>query len=379
MKAIMDGLLVLPHELVTGQVILYDENIEAIVPRKEFRAGMVTDLIDAEGLIVSPGFINEHIHGCGGFDTMDEYGQALEEMSRLLPSAGVTAFAPTTMTYGRERLEGTLQRIRQAAAQAGGAQILGAHMEGPYISQAYKGAQKGDAIGEADFSWLEPYADVIKIITLAPETLGRSSFLEQCRQQGIVVSIGHSGADYDQARYVMEEYGPCQVTHFFNAMTPFHQRRPGIIGAAFDDPAVRCELICDNLHVHPSAQRLVYRQKGRAGIILVTDSLRAALLGDGPSELGGQAVLVQNGEARLSDGTLAGSVLTMEQAVLNFLVNTQASLPDVIAMATENPAKALGVFDRMGSLEVGKQADITIFDDNMNIKTTLVKGRAVYQ
>ena len=186
MKAIMDGLLVLPHELVTGQVILYDENIEAIVPRKEFRAGMVTDLIDAEGLIVSPGFINEHIHGCGGFDTMDEDGQALEEMSRLLPSTGVTAFAPTTMTYGRERLEGTLQRIRQAAAQAGGAQILGAHMEGPYISQAYKGAQKGDAIGEADFSWLEPYADVIKIITLAPETLGRGSFLEQCRQHGIV-------------------------------------------------------------------------------------------------------------------------------------------------------------------------------------------------
>lgn len=378
MKAIMDGLLVLPHEVVTGQVLLYDEKIEAIMPRKEFRAGMVTDLIDAEGLIVAPGFINEHIHGCGGCDTMDEDDTALEQMSRLLPSTGVTAFVPTTMTYDRPKIERSLTRVRQAMGQEWGAEILGAHMEGPFISPVYKGAQAEKDITAADFSWLGPYQDVIRIVTVAPEMISDPVFLQQCWEHHIIVSIGHSAADYETARAVMTSGGTCHVTHLFNAMTPFHQRKPGIVGAAFDTPEVRCELICDNLHVHPAVQRLAYREKGRDGIILISDSLRACLVGDGESELGGQPVFVQNGAARLADGTLAGSIVTMEQAVLNFIINTQASLPDVIAMATENPARDLGVYDRMGSLEVGKQADITMFDDAMHIKKTLAKGRVIF-
>ena len=378
MKAIIDGMLVLPHEIATGQVILYDEKIEDIVPRKQFRAGMVTDLIDAEGMIVTPGFINEHIHGCGGSDVMDDNDDALETMSRLLPSTGVTAFVPTTMTYDRPQIERALSRIQTASGQVTGAQILGAHMEGPFINAEYKGAQAGKDIAIADFSWLEPYKEAIKIITLAPETLLDYSFLDWCNQNNIIVSLGHSAADYELAREIMTGYGPCQVTHTFNAMKPMHHREPGIPGAAFDTDGIRCELICDNLHVHPAMQRLVHRQKGREDIILITDSMRACLMAEGESELGGQKVFVKGGEARLADGTIAGSILTMEKAVFNFVVNTQAPLPDVIAMATENPAKALGVFDRMGSLEPGKQADITMFDDSMTIKKTLVGGKVFF-
>ena len=169
------------------------------------------------------------------------------------------------------------------------------------------------------------------------------------------------------------------MTHIFNGMTPFHHRQPGLVGAALLDRRAHCELICDNLHVHPAAQQLAWRMKGRDGLIIVTDSLRACLQGDGPSELGGQQVLVQNGEARLVDGTLAGSVATMNESLLHFMVNTGASLPDTIALATVNPAKDLGVYDRLGSLEKGKEADIVILDsDDFHVKQTVIHGDLVY-
>lgn len=379
MKAVIDGLVVLANEIVTGQVLMYEKDIWKIVPRRAFRAGMCTELIDANGGFVVPGFINEHIHGCDGVDTMDDdHGEALAAMQKILPSTGVTSFLPTTMTYDRKRIERTLDRIREAKKNPG-AQILGAHMEGPFICNAYKGAQKAKNSLPADFSWIEPYADIVKIITLAPETLKNKTFLKQCEKKGILVSFGHSAASFEDAMDVMENGPLCHITHLFNAMAPFHHRQPGLAGAALLCPKAHCELICDNLHVHPAAQKLAYTLKGRDGILLVTDSMRACLQPDGESELGGQTVYVKDGQARLSDGTLAGSVAAMNQVILNFLINTGASLPDVIAMATINPARDLGVDDRIGSLEEGKQADFVVLDSNdFRIKQTVIAGELVY-
>ncbi len=380
MKAIIDGLLVLPHEIVTGQILMYEQDIWKIVPRSQFRAGMCTELIDANGGFVIPGFINEHIHGCAGADTMDDNDEALAVMQRVLPSTGVTSFLPTTMTMARPAIERALSRIqRQMRSPQEGAQILGAHMEGPFISVAYKGAQAEEHIVPPDFSWVAPYADTVKIITIAPETLPDDAFLQACRDHHIVVSLGHSAATFEQAMDVIQKCPFCHATHMYNAMSPLHHRRPGLVGAALTADTLRCEQICDNLHVHPGAQRVVYQAKGREGIILITDSLRACLLPDGESDLGGQKVFVKDGQARLADGTLAGSTAVMNQVVLNFLVNTGASLPDVIAMATSNPAKDLGVYDRIGSLEEGKQADIVILDSNdFHVKQTIIAGRLVY-
>lgn len=379
MKAVIDGLIVKGNEIITGQVLMYEQNIWKIVPRKVFRAGMCTELVDANGGFVVPGFINEHIHGCAGADVMDEDEQALETICRALPQTGVTSFVATTMTYDKPRIERTLERIRRAMGNTVGARVLGAHMEGPFINPEYKGSQDAKYIQEADFSWLASYADVLKIITVAPECLHRSSFVKDCAANGIVLSFGHSNASYEDALNILDRMPMCHATHLYNAMSPLRHRAPGLVGAALLHDNVHCELICDNLHVHPAAQKLAYRMKGREGIILVTDSMRACLMPDGVSELGGQTVYVKNGEARLADGTIAASIVPMNQAVLNFLINTGASLPDVIAMATENPAKDLGVYDRIGSLDEGKQADITILDSNdFHVKQTIAAGAIVY-
>lgn len=379
-KAVVNGNLVLEREIVSGQVLLYEgDTIRDIMGQRFFRPRMCEEVIDATGCFVTAGFINEHIHGCGGADAMDEADHALETMAALLPQTGVTAFLPTTMTYERSRIEAALTRIRTARCKKPqGARILGAHMEGPFINEQYKGAQEAAAIAKADISLIEDYGDIIKIITLAPETIDDKTFFALCRDKDIVVSVGHSMATYEEMAG-MADCGVYHVTHLFNAMPAFHHRQPGLIGAALTDDRAHCELICDNIHVHRTAQVLAYKAKGRDGLILITDSLRACLMGDGLFELGGREVLVRDGRARLADGTLAGSIVTMDRAVFNFLVNTGAPLPDVIAMATINPARDLGVAERLGSLEKGKQADITFLDDgDLHVRRTIVAGETVY-
>ena len=229
-----------------------------------------------------------------------------------------------------------------------GAKVLGAYLEGPFISSKYKGAQHEDSIMPADFMQIKDYADVIKVVVLAPETLGNpeqvKEFIAQCKAHNIIVSLGHSGADYDTALQAVME-GASHVTHLCNAMTGLHHRTPGLLGAALDS-AVTCELIADNLHVHPAVQRLIYRTKGVAGLELITDSMRACGLSDGISELGGQTVIVKNGEARLADGTLAGSIVTLNRAMANFRKNTGATVPEVVRMVTENQAQELGLFEK---------------------------------
>ena len=354
-----------------GLAVAFDGLIRAVEPldRVDLRRG---EVVDADGLFVAPGFINTHIHGCNGFDTMDETPEALAEMSKFLPSTGVTAFLPTTMTMPLETVQAALSRIREAmSAPAEGARVLGAHVEGPYISAKHKGAQAEGCIRAADFAEIADFTDVIKIITIAPEELSADSdFIQRCRRAGVIVSIGHSDADYDTAMKAIAE-GANHITHLFNAQTGLHHRRPGIVGAALDSNAV-VELIADNVHVHPAAQRLVWRAKAHSQIELITDSMRACGLSDGVYEFGGQRVTVRRERALLDDGTIAASIAPLNRVLAKFRANTGASIPEVVELVTKNPAVELGIYDRLGSLEVGKAGDIVLFDEDFNIKAAYV-------
>ncbi len=385
MKAIRNGRCIVPgaagaFEVVDGQVLLYDaDGIAGLMPEADFAAGdaiAAEEVIDAGGRYVAPGFLNVHIHGCKGSDTMDATQEALGAMQAFLPRTGVTAFLPTTMTCTWQEIAAALTAVRTAMQTPRvGAQVLGAHMEGPFISPAKKGSQAEENILRADYARLAPFADVVRIVTLAPEELPEGSdFLARCRAAGIHVSIGHTAADYETARRAVLMGGAHRFTHLYDAMQGFHHRAPGTLGAAFDTDAY-VELIADNVHATPMAQRLAYRVKGKDRVILITDALRACGMGDGPSELGGQQVFVKGELATLADGTIAGSVATMNRCLRLFLENTGASVADAVAMVTKNPAEDLGIYGERGSLTPGKRADITIFDEQIAVYDTIIGGR----
>ena len=444
MHAIINGRIVLNDKILDGCALMFDKKIKGIVSRETLdaawedeknRQGKPLVLTDACGAYVSPGFINLHIHGCAGADAMDAKADTLEVMSCFLVQTGVTSFLPTTMTCERQEIHKALERIREAMtvitlrrdekhetlldekypeketltvksdienllpehtvtyqpvspdaktererSLLSGAKVLGAYLEGPFISSVYKGAQKEEHIITPDFAFIKDFADVIKVVVLAPETMEQTKlkdFIAQCQAHNIIVSLGHSAADYNTALQAVEA-GASHVTHLCNAMTGLHHRIPGLLGAALDTDAT-CELIADNLHVHPAVQRLIYRTKGAAGLELITDSMRACGLPDGISELGGQTVYVKNGKARLADGTIAGSVVTLNRAMANFRFNTGATVPEVVRMVTENQAQELGLFEKIGSLSPGAAADITIFDENFSIIHTFINGCEVYK
>ena len=396
-------------EKITG--IVSRETLDTAWQNTKCWQGKPLTLTDAQGAYVSPGFINLHIHGCAGADTMDAEKDTLSVMSRFLVQTGVTSFLPTTMTCDVSSTCKALECIRKNMIHIirrrdekhepllsdnnpvnetlapdycllPGAKVLGAYLEGPFISSVYKGAQKEEFIIPADFSHIREFADVIKVVVLAPETLRQApermqAFIGQCKEHNIIISLGHSAAEYNEALQAIGA-GASHITHLCNAMTGLHHREPGLVGAALDKD-VTCELIADNLHVHPAVQRLVYRTKSAEEIELITDSMRACGLPDGISELGGQTVYVQNGAVRLVDGTLAGSVVTLNRAMDNFRKNTGATVPEVVRMVTENQAQELGLFEKIGSLSPGAAADVTLFDEKFRILRTFVDGREVYK
>ncbi len=383
MKAVKNGRLLLPDgkgslQVQDGLVMLYDTKIEAFCPETELVPDSV-EVLDAAGAYVAPGFINVHVHGCLGYDTMDDAAEALPAIRRGQARSGVTAFLPTTMTYDFPRIYRALERVRSAmkVSAPDGADVLGCHMEGPFLNRSFKGAQDPQYMIEAEYSRLQGYTDVIKLVTVAPELPGSEAFIRACRDDNIVVSLGHSAADYALARQAIEDWGVTHVTHLFNAMSSFQHRAPGLVGAALDTD-VHCELIADNIHVHPAAQRLAYKLKGTEQLILVTDSMRACLLGNGVSELGGQKVLVEGQRAVLADGTIAGSVLTLDRALAIFMQNTGISIEAAVAMVTQTPARELGIFAQRGSLDIGKKADFVLLGSDVSIVRTVVGGRVVY-
>lgn len=372
MTALMNGKFILPDE--RGNFFVDEDKIMTF-DKKILKIGTSTDaenIIAAENFFVAPGFINIHIHGCNNFDTMDATPESLDEMCKFLPSTGVTSFLPTTMTMKISEIKNALKNIR-TYQNIHGAKVLGANLEGPFISEKFHGAQDKKNILRADFEIFADFLDIIKIITIAPEELDDFNFIDRCREKNIVVSIGHSAADYETAIKAIQR-GANHITHLFNAQTGLHHRKPGVVGAAFDSN-VTVELIADNVHTSPTAQRVVWKVKPHEEIILITDSFRACGIGDGESELGGQKVFVKNNLATLADGTIAASIAKLNEVAKNFHENTQATIAETVELVTKNPAKKLNLYDKIGSLEVGKSADFVIFDENFNIRKTFVNGQ----
>lgn len=375
MKTITNGKIILPDQqgnfFIDNKSVTFDEKIISV--------GNVTDageIIDAENNFVAPGFINIHIHGCNGFDAMDEDIAALDGMKNFLPSTGVTSFLPTTMTMSVDRIKHALKNIRAKSTSSNGAKILGAHLEGPFINEKFNGAQDKKFIRRADFSTFAEFADVIKIVTIAPEELPSLDFIDACRAENIIVSIGHSAATYEESLQAIQ-HGANHVTHLFNAQSGLHHRKPGIVGAALTSN-VFVELIADNVHVHPAAQKIVAKTKSRDKIILITDSVRACGIGDGEFEFGGQKIFVNGNLATLADGTIVGSVAKIIDVVKNFSRNAEWTVPEVVELVTKNPARELKIFDKVGSIEIGKAADFVIFDENFNVKRTIINGEIFY-
>lgn len=374
MKAIINGKIILPDEkgnfFVDDKIVTFDKKIISLESPRDIQADKI---IDAENNFVAPGFINIHIHGCNGFDAMDEDISALDGMSNFLPFCGVTSFLPTTMTMSVDKIKHALKNI--CDTKVSGAKIIGANLEGPFINPKFKGAQDEKFILCADWKIFSEFADVIKIVTVAPE-LTDENFIKRCLAENIIVSIGHSAATYEETLQAIES-GASHITHLFNAQSGLHHRKPGIVGAALTSKVI-VELIADNVHVHPAAQKIVAKVKPRDEIILITDSVKACGIGDGLSELGGQKIFVNGNLATLEDGTLAGSVATMNNVVKNFARNSNFSVAEVVELVTKNPARELKIFDKVGSIEIGKSADFVIFDDNFNVKRTIIDGKIIF-
>ena len=369
---IRGGILVHPDSgtLARGDLAVEDGRI--VPPRRD--AGTV---IDTRGLYVAPGFIDLQVNGGVGHNFEDASPAEIREIADFYLSHGTTGLLPTTVTAPIPRIRGAIERVRRAGHPA----ILGMHIEGPFISPERKGAHNPEYIlppsRERFDELVAGYVGFIKVVTLAPELPGAEELLEGILSIGAVPSLGHSDATYEQALSAIER-GIGLFTHTFNAMREFHHRAPGAVGAALDSD-VYVELICDGIHVHPAAVRLVARAKGYNRICLVTDAISAAGLSDGAYTLGGLPVSVRDGVARLPDGTLAGSTLTMDRAVKNFMEFTGCSLLEAVRCATLNPARLLGIDDRKGSLEVGKDADLVIFDEDLTVHYTILGGEVVYE
>lgn len=336
------------------------------------------DGLDLTGLVVMPGLIDMHIHGCGGADTGDATPEALETMSQTLVKNGVTSFCPASMTLSFEELTKIFANIDAMKDKVGGAYIHGANMEGPYIAMSKKGAQNPLYVRNPDkeeFKKLyEGCNGAIRVVDIAPECDGGDEFIKEI-QLICPVSIAHTDAGYDEAVHAIE-LGVRHITHLFNAQSGLHHRKPGVVGAAFDvgrANGVRAELICDGFHIHPATLRIAFREMGEDGTVIISDSMKAAGCPDGDYDLGGQPVYVRDGKALLADGTIAASTSNVYKELKNVI---SFGIPEkqAVKSATINPAKAIRVDDKTGSIEEGKLADILVVDKDYNIKLVIVKG-----
>ena len=376
MKCITNGTLIMKDGLLKGKAVIFDEKIRAIADAAPENA----EVIDASGAMLSPGLIDVHCHGFMGRDASHGSLDELRAMSRQAAKTGVTAWLPTTMTLDWPVLERCFAAIRAAqkdslAPDWRGAQVLGAHAEGPFISPKRKGAQAEGCIRRPDAALFRPWADAVRLVTLAPEREGAPECIRALCDMGVTVSMGHTDADFAQAMAGIEA-GVTHATHTFNAMPPLNHRQPGALGAALADDRVFCELICDTFHVHPALFGVMARQKpGR--LVLITDSIASAGLPDGPHAQMGATVIVEGIHLRFPDGTIAGSALTMDRAVRNLIKHTDLPLWEAVNAASLYPAQSIGANREKGSLEVGKDADLLLVDRDFNVLKTYVRGECV--
>lgn len=337
-------------------------------------------VLDADGLYAIPGLIDIHFHGCMGHDFCDGTVEAIDAITRYEASCGVTSVCPATMTVSPESLVQVMDAARtynESPARPGQASLVGINMEGPFISEAKKGAQAAEHIrlcDEALFCSLqERSGGLIKLVDIAPENEGAMEFIDALHDK-VTISLAHTTADYQTAKEAYDR-GARHATHLYNAMPPFTHRAPGVVGAAFDSPHCHAELICDGVHIHPSVVRATFQLFGDDRMILISDSMRAAGMEDGQYTLGGQDVAVKGKYATLvSDGALAGSVTNLMDCMRTAVKEMQIPLESAIACATMNPAKAIGIYDRYGSISTGKIANLVLLDQDLNLRQVIIHG-----
>jgi N-acetylglucosamine-6-phosphate deacetylase len=373
MKCIINGKVLLHDAIVNQNVFIDNDTICEISDR----APINEEIIDAKGLYVSPGFIDVHTHGRGGSDTMYPTFEDLNTISLATLKTGVTSFLPTTMTMPINDLINAIKNIAINKDKVEGAQILGTHLEGPFFSKKYKGAQPEECMilptKENYLSFVKNHQDIVRKISIAPELDHAIEFVEYMKDKNTVVSIGHTNATYEQAQKAIDA-GVTSGTHTYNAMTPLTHRAPGVVGAIMVNDNVYAELILDGIHVNFAAAKILLKAKGKDKVILITDSLEAAGLENGKYLLGNQDVYVKDGEARLIDGTLAGSIVSMNVAVRNAYRHLGLTLNEAVNLASYNPAKNLNE-EKLGEIAVNKYADIIFFDEDINIKNIMIKGK----
>lgn len=379
MKAIINGKIILKDRVVDNMALLYSNVIEGIVPVNKVPAD--AEVIDANGGYVSPGLIDIHIHGYLSKDVCDGEEESIRTIADGIVKNGVTGFLPTTMTVDMAVIRKALdvcRNLKEESKTWAGSSILGCHAEGPFISESKKGAQDPKYILKPDAKFVKEYADIIKVITLAPEcdTEDFAAIREITRDTDVVISMGHTSADYDTAM-ASTTAGVRHVTHLFNAMTPLAHRAPGVVTAAFNSD-VSCEIIVDTFHVNACFYDMLYKIKGRK-LCFITDCLPAGGLPYGEYTLGGTKIIYNDIVCRLEDGTVAGSVLPLNQGVWNVYTNSNIPLNECVNGASLNPATTIGIADRKGSLDVGKDADIIITDDSFNVQKTIIGGEIRYE
>lgn len=374
--------MITPYEILRGHALVIEDGyISYICKEDDSSLKDYDNVIDGGNNYLSPGFIDIHNHGNSGYDVMDSNSKAIDYMADYHLKNGVTSFLGTVITSSYENMKSAIENMANYENKKGKSNLIGIHLEGPFFAIEKKGAQPEEYIKLPDINKLESLLDVskdkIKMVSLAPELKGSHQIIPYLKSKNIIIAMGHSNANYEEAKMGIYE-GITIATHLYNGMRNFNHREPGIVGAALDDNRVYCELIFDTIHLHDASVAIALKMKGPEKIILVSDAMRAAGLNDGEYELGGQRVFVKDGTARLENGSLAGSVLDLRKAVQNMVFRMNIPVQQAVSMASLNPAKALKIDDKKGSLEVGKDADMVLFDSDINVLASIVGGDVVW-
>ncbi len=355
-------------QLAHGDIEIEDGRIQQVGEKLAYTQKDLA--VDCGGYTIVPGFVDIHIHGADSADTCDGSREALDTMAKFLLQRGVTSFCPTTMTTSEEVIRQSLLAAKECADHPleDGARVVGVNMEGPFISMEKRGAQKAEHIVAPDFDLFKKYFDfsggLVRLVDIAPEQPGGYAFASKAKEL-CTVSIAHTTSDFDQAKAAFDS-GVTHATHLFNAMSGLNHRSPGVVGAVFSDSRVRAELICDGIHIHPAVLKTAFQVLGDRAIV-ISDSMRANGMPEGePFDLGGQQVTVHEGKAMLADGTIAGSVTNLHEEIKN-LASWGVPLGEALKAATLTPAKAIGLDDKIGSIEPGKRADLVVLDECLEI------------
>lgn len=330
--------------------------------------------------MLTPGFIDLHTHGAAGVDVNAADEEGLRRVAAFFASQGVTAWHASVMTDTEEVTRRCLSAIRNVMRDgSGGARLMGAHLEGPFLAREYKGAMPERLLRTGDAAMLrgleKDFPGVIRYITVSPEVPGVIDMIREIADE-VVVAIGHSGATYDESMRAIDAGARC-ITHTFNAMRLFHQHEPAIMGAALESDCW-CEAICDGRHLHPGTVRMLLKCKGMQRVVAITDSIMAAGLPDGNYKLGVNDVVVKDGDAKLLNGVRAGSTLTLQQALQNLVRFTGKTAEEVLPLLTANPAEAMRLSGRQGVIAVGADADLTLLDDTLTARRVWSRGEEVY-